>query len=422
MYRFSIISFAAGSQLIGVSLYVMCSFAMGVVLLRETQSLWVYSGNALICTAMMSLMGPIFGNLSDRFGRTILSGILAAVSAIWAAIALMLLDTVPMVLIAMITSFFACAAASCLGVVSISTPGLQAKRGDSGTTGSGLGKIQVAEQVARIAAPLLLLVYSPLSLQAVLIFICLFSVIELLISMQFYGQISALERSISEPGSVGKRPVRMRDMLKLAITDPVLKIFAPYLAVSTACVELAVITLTPIVLSFATESQLGLAFSLANASAIAGSLLLSRQRPEWTRYSALKAFLIIEGVGSILIGIEALTSSIVVFTAALMAGFLIMPTSLVAAQVVWLGDAPRDQQGVLSGLERFASWCLVPFAILLGPLLAPPLETGETLLDIEVLRTIAFGAAFGLFASTLVSWLLLITFGSKLRLDLREIR
>lgn len=415
MSKFSIISFAAVSQLIGVSLYVTCSFAMGVVLLRETQSLWVYSGNALICTAMISFMGPIFGNLSDRFGRATMSSVLASVSAIWATVALVFLDKDSMVQIALITSLFTCAAASCLGVVSISTPGLLAKRGDSAETASGLGKIQVAEQVARIAAPLLLLVFVPLSLQTILIFICLLSVLEVLVSMRFSGLITMLEQSVPAAGAEAQQKVTPREILQLAISDPVLKIFAPYLAISTACVELAIITLTPIVLSYATESQLGLAFSLANAAAITGSLILSRLKPNWTRTSALKAFLIIEGVGSILIAIEAITSSISIFTVALVLGFLIMPTSLVAAQVVWLGEAPREQQGVLSGLERFASWCLVPFAILLGPLLASPLEAGEALLDIQVLRTIALSAAFGLFASTLAAWLMLITFSPTRR-------
>lgn len=422
MPRFSIISFATVSQLIGVSFYVTCSFAMSIVLLRETQSLWVYSGNALICTAMMSLMGPIFGNLSDRFGRTMMSGVLSAVSACWAALALVILDAESMVQIALITSLFTCATASCLGVVSISTPGLRAERGDYGETGSGLEKIQVAEQVARIAAPLLLLAFSPLDLQTILIFICVFSVLEVIISLHSADMIITLERSISAAGTKAEHRVKPRDIFRLAISDPVLKIFAPYLTISTACVELAVITLTPIVLSYATESQLGLAFSLANAAAIVGSLTLSHLRPNWTRVSALKAFLVIEGIGSILIAIEAVTSSIVVFIAALVAGFLIMPISLVAAQIVWLGEAPREQQGVLSGLERFASWCLVPFAILLGPILASPLEASKALLDIQMLRTIAFGAAFGLFASTLTTWFMLITFGPTRHVGFRGIR
>lgn len=422
MRRLSIISFAAVSQLIGVSLYATCSFSIGVVLLRETQSLWVYSGNALICTAMMSFMGPIFGNLSDRFGRTTMSGALSALSAIWAAVALVIFDAESMVQIALITSLVSCAAASCLGVVAISTPGLQSRRGDSGATASGLGKIQVAEQIARIAAPLLLLVFVPLSLQTVLIFICLFSMLEILVSLYFAGPITALERSISVGVTEKQQRVKLREIVRLSISDPVLKIFAPYLAISTACVELAVITLTPIVLSYATEGQLGLAFSLANVAAITGSLILSRLRPNWTRVSALKAFLVIEGIGSTLIAIEALTSSIFIFMAALVAGFLMMPTSLVAAQVVWLGEAPREQQGVLSGLERFASWCLVPFAILLGPILASPLEAGEALLDIPVLRTIALSAALGLFVSTITCWLMLVTFGSAKRRSTLEVR
>ena len=222
--------------------------------------------------------------------------------------------------------------------------------------------------------------------------------------------ISDLERASFETDDEVRTTFSLRDIVRAAVRDPVLRVFAPYLMISTACVELAVITLTPIVLSYATEGQLGVAFSLANAAAVAGSLLLSRIRPDWTRTSALKAFLLIEGIGGVLIAIEAMTSSIEVFTAALVAGFLILPTSLVAAQVIWLGNAPRSQQGILSGLERFASWCLVPVAILLGPLLASPLEGGEVLLDIEVLRLIALGAAVTLFASTILTWLLLITF------------
>ena len=132
---------------------------MGVVLLRETQSLWVYSGNALICTAMMSFMGPIFGYLSDRFGRTRTAATFAAFTAIWALCAWWFYSVEYLIPIALLTSFFTCATASCLGVVSISTPGLQASKGNAKATGVGLSKIQVGEQIARIAAPMMLLLF-----------------------------------------------------------------------------------------------------------------------------------------------------------------------------------------------------------------------------------------------------------------------
>ncbi|MHA7773864.1 MFS transporter [Roseibium sp. M-1] len=404
--QFQTTIYSMASQFLGTSLYSLCSFALSVVLLRETGSLWAYAGNAFIAASMIAFFGPVAGLLSDRFGRTNLVIGADALLLVWVVAVALVPGPQNIILLSLVTTFLACVSASCLTVISISMPRLVAD--SSIKIGKMLSLVQSAEQIARVGAPLLLVLFLPLDLQELAAIISLLVVGHLLLSLYFRRIIRIVERSTSfasnKNEAAGSAKISASSMIRLTVKDPVLRIFAPYLAVSTACVELAAITLTPVVISFSSEAWLGIAFAIANASAVVGSILTARFCNRWTKGFAFKVFLLIEGAGAILIGIESQTTSIFVFISALSVGFLIMPMSLVAAQFIWLGDAPKSQQGLLSGLERFSSWLFVPLAFLIGPMFVPPLEVGPANYDVEALRLLAALAATGLFLSTLIVW------------------
>lgn len=398
-----IVPFAALSQFVGASFYVTCSFATGVVLLRESGSLWLYAGNAFLAAAIVGFMGPIFGTLADRYGRIRIAIAVAVILMLWLLAFLTLVPPARHLYASLITTLLACFFSSCMSVTSISLPGIVSGE-TSEKLGASLSKIQIAEQIARVAAPMLLLILFPLTVKQISIFILLTTSVYFVAALLYAGEIGRHEQLFRSKSVPRHGDHSLSVVFSVFKANPFLKWFAPYLAVSTACVELSAVALTPVVLSFTSEGNIGTAFAIANFSAVVGSICISRFNKAWSDKVALSSFLAIEATGGVLIAIEATTSSFALFATALAFGFLIMPASLVAAQCLWLGSAPPTQHGVISGLERFASWVLVPFAFILGPVLAPPIAVSAAPYDVEMLRNIALCGGLLLTVSAVAFW------------------
>lgn len=396
--------FAVFSQFAGTAVYGVCSFAMSVVVLRETGSLWAFAGNTFAAAATTAFMGPIAGALADRFGRS--RTCLASTLAVLAAAALTWITSSAEPFLPMILLFTTMSGimSSCLSVTAISVPRLLSA--NEHTVGRLLSVIQVADQIARVLAPLVLLVLYPLSVNEVAGAIAVLCLTQVCLVALLHPGISAIETRGAQGGhrSGSGMLQTLRAAVRVIAGDPVLRIFAPYLTLSTACVEFAAIALTPIFLSFGSEAQLGLSFGLANGAAVAGSLLVARQRVAWTRATAIRLFLAIEALGGAFIILESRTDSTTVFTLALVCGFLIMPASLVAAQVIWLSGVPPERQGAYAGLERMASWMLVPFAYVLAPFLSSPGEAGATP-EADMLRVLATMAGTLLLIASIAAYL-----------------
>jgi len=266
------------SQFSGSAIYAVCSFALSVVLLRQTGSLWIFAGNTFLAAAATALMGPISGILVDRLGRSsvCLAGLLAAMLAgllTWLTSQTAL--TIPATLL---FTALAGLVSSCLAVTAVSLPGiLSSNRPEMGRLLAG---IQIADQSARVLAPLALLIFYPMSVAKVVGVVCTLATLNIMLFLVLRHDLRAVEGAArpEHAASSGRLLHDLRDALRTVTSDRVLRIFAPYLTISTACVELAAIALTPIFLSFGTESQLGLSFGLANAAALLGSVLVTRRR------------------------------------------------------------------------------------------------------------------------------------------------
>lgn len=349
-------------------------------------------------------MGPIFGTLADRYGRIRIAIAVAVALMLWLLAFLMIVPSQWHLYASLITTLLACFFSSCMSVTSISLPGIVSGE-TSEKLGASLSKIQIAEQIARVAAPMLLLILLPLTVKEISIFILLTTSIYFAAALLYAGEIRRHEHMFCSKSTPRHGDHSFSVIFNVFKANPFLKWFAPYLAISTACVELSAIALTPVVLSFASEGKIGTAFAIANFSAVVGSICISRFNKAWSEKAALSSFLAIEATGGVLIAVEATTSSFALFATALAFGFLIMPASLVAAQCLWLGSAPATQHGMIAGLERFASWVLVPFAFILGPVLAPPNALSAEPYNVEMLRNIAFCGGLLLTVSALAFWL-----------------
>ncbi len=402
----AILRFAQAGQFVGTSMYGVCTIALSILILRETGSFSAYGGNVVIAAAGTALFGPLAGLLIQRIGRAMLT-IAVSAGVLLAATATLLAatsgaDVLPWSLLLTLACSIQCSA---MAVMSISLPRLLEERGID--LSGGLARIQLAEQSARVLSPLLLVVFVPLNLIQIAVILQLLGAWTLLLGLRRWRLISSLERRVeSSPAEKASR-VSARDMLAILRQDRTIRIFAPYLAVSTACVEVAAIALAPVVVSFAGEAMFGLSMTIANISAVCGSIAVRWLQPFWSRAFAIRLFLAIEFAGGILIAIESQTQSVVVYTMALAAGFFIMPASLVAAQYVWLGGASRQRQGILSGLERTSSWLLVPFAYATAPFWIPQGASALSEAAVDALRMVGLAAALALAGSTVIAWFLL---------------
>lgn len=407
------LAFGLVTQFVGTTLYGVSSFTLSIVILRETGSLWAYAGNAFSAAAITALFGPVAGMAVDTIGRAKVVGMVALANVALSGLALFAggFGHAP-TFYAFLLTVFCCLLTSCSAVVAVSLPGLLADT--PGGVGGRLNSIQISEQVARVVSPLLLLAFYPISFQEIGLVIAVLSLTLLIATLFCARKVKILESRAASPGARdgGARP-SLSEMLKYIKKDGVLRILAIYLAISTACVELASTGLAPVVISFSSEALLGLSFAIANVAAVCGSIAAKGLTNHWNKRFALKTFLLIEAAGGILIAVESQTESIVTFTVALASGFFILPASLIAAQVAWLGDAPKGQQGVLSGLERTSSWVLVPFAYLLGPLLVPPAEFGREAFAVDTFRMIVLAAAVVLFVTSALAWGLIVPRASR---------
>ena len=404
------LAFGVITQFVGTTLYGVSSFALSIVILRETGSLWAYAGNSFAAAAITAFFGPVAGIAVDSVGRTKVVSIAALANVALASLALFADGfSQASILFSFLLTAACCVLTSCSAIVSISLPRLLASTVDR--VGSHLNSIQISEQCARIISPFFLFLFYPISFREIGFTVTFLSFFLLLAALGCQRGIGALERratTAAETEKVDTRP-SLSNMVNYIAKDRVLRVLAVYLAISTACVELAATGLTPVAISFSSEAMLGLSFTMANVAAVCGSIAAKGLTNLWNKRFALKIFLCIEAIGGVLIAVESQTDSIVIFTTALAAGFFILPASLIAAQVAWLGDAPKTQQGILSGLERTSSWSLVPLAYLVGPLLVPPTDYGSGAFAVETFRTIVLVAAILLILSSLLAWILMVS-------------
>lgn len=374
-------------QFLGTLLFSVASFALSISLLRETGSLWSYVFNALFVSSITAIIGPFSGLIVDKIGRAKTACIVGSLCMLSGLVGYADTGNIDILFNAALISISNSVAMSVLSVIATSTPKMIYD--DLAKAGKMLSSIQISDQCARVISPLLLFFLYPLNLDKIALVSALVGALIVVFSLLIFSHLKITEKSnYSEKEEDEKYTIR--DMLKLLYTDKTLRIFAPFLAITTAAFELSIIVLNPIFLSFSDEKTLGVAFTIANGFAVLGGICIAKVGKKWSKNFAINIFILIEMVGAILIAIESQTSSPIVYISALAIGFFIMPASLVAAQIIWLGDTPKEHQGLVSGLERFASWVLVPFAYVLAPVMANGITDPQ---DIVIFREMALVAS-----------------------------
>ena len=124
--------------------------------------------------------------------------------------------------------------------------------------------------------------------------------------------------------------------------------------------------LTPLVLSVASPTGLGIVLSLSSAGLLAGGLAMSLHGGPAHRMRGVLGFGLLYGLSFLLIGLDAALPAIAV------ASFLLMfsvPLINGCSQVIWQTKVPPDLQGRVFAVRRMIAQGTVPLAFLLaGPL------------------------------------------------------
>src|SRR5512136_335473 len=136
---------------------------------------------------------------------------------------------------------------------------------------------------------------------------------------------------------------------KYILARPGLAALMVLFALSSFTTEMTVVLFTPLILSFGSTAQLGLAMSLCASGFLAGGLLMSIWGGPKRRIRVVIIFMILLGLFSALIGLRASVGLIVI------SGFLAtlcVPIISSSNQVIWQKKVAPDVQGRVFAIRR----------------------------------------------------------------------
>jgi DHA3 family macrolide efflux protein-like MFS transporter len=153
---------------------------------------------------------------------------------------------------------------------------------------------------------------------------------------------------------------------------------------------------SPLVLSFATPAELGLAVSISSIGLLVGSVALSAWGGPSRR---VRGLVIGQSLSMAFIMLMGVRPSLVLVTAAMFLNLLISPTVMGCSQAIWMSKTPRHMMGRVLAIRRMLAMSTMPIAALAcGPIAErvfnPLLVRGGPLAD-SVGRVLGTGPARG---------------------------
>lgn len=123
---------------------------------------------------------------------------------------------------------------------------------------------------------------------------------------------------------------------------------------------------SPLVLSFATPAELGLAVSLSSVGMLLGGVLLSTWGgPE----GKVRGLLVGQMLGAVCLAFIGLRPSMPLVAGALFFSMLFAPTAGSCSQAIWLSKTPPEMMGRVLAIRRMLAFSTMPVgALLCGPL------------------------------------------------------
>jgi MFS transporter, DHA3 family, macrolide efflux protein len=392
----SIFAFIWLGQLISILGSSLSSFAIDVWVYQRNGSVTELSFLILFATLPLVIISPFAGVLVDRYNRRwimIFSDTGAALSTL--SIALLFIN-------GQIQTWHICLATA----VSSSFTAFQWPAYNAATTllvtkknlGRAVGMIRFAQAIGQLTAPVLGgILLEIIQLSGIIILDLssfVFSVIILLL-VRFPRQEVIDKSQQNNKSSLFKEAVNSFHYLTVRRGLMALVFF---LAINNFSIGIVQVLAYPLILSFASPSQLGTVLSIGGVGMLLGSILMSGWGNGQQDYiKILLCFTLLNGFSLMLAGFS---NSIILFGIAAFLFFLGSPLIGGSAQVIFQKKVPPKMQGkVFSLLGAFSISCLPLAYLIAGPLadrIFKPLMTINGLLAGTIGKLIGTGSARGI--------------------------
>jgi MFS family permease len=397
----------------------MTGFALGVWVFQRTGSVTRFALISFCASLPGILISPMAGALIDRYDRRwilILSDAGAGVCTL--VIALMLwagrLEIWYIYIIVAISSaFVAFQWPAHSAAITLLVPKLQ--------LGRASGMVQSAQAAAQIIAPVMAgILIGMLRVEGILLIdfaTFLFAVFTLLIV-----KIPAPPKSVSEETTKGSLWQEALYGWKYIKGRTGLMQLLRFFAATNFLMSMAVVLISPLVLSFTTAATLGLVLMVAGCGMLAGSVLMSIWGGPKRRIHGVLGCSALQAIFMIVGGLRP--SATLVAVAAF--GFLFANALVTgSSQTIWQSKVASDVQGRVFAVRRMIAWSSIPLAYLVaGPLadkIFAPLMAVNGLLGGSVGRVIGAGTGRGIAFLLIILGVitLLLTMASYLKPRLR---
>ena len=391
MKAFFLILFGQFVSLIGSG---MTGFALGVWISQRTGSVTRFALIAFCASLPGILISPMAGALIDRYDRRwimVLSDAGAGVCTL--AIGLMLwmghLEIWHIYIIVAISSaFVAFQWPAHSAAITLLVPNQQ--------LGRASGMVQSAQAAAQIIAPVMAgLLIGIVRVEGIVLIdfaTFLFAVLTLLIV-----RIPAPPKSQTEETAKSSLWQEALYGWKYIKARPGLMQLLRFFAVTNFLMSMAVVLISPLVLSFTTAAVLGVVLTVAACGMLAGSVLLSIWGGPKRRLLGILGCSVLQAIFMIVGGLRP--SAVLVAMAAF--GFLFANALVTgSSQIIWQTKVASDVQGRVFAARRMIAWSSIPLAYLVaGPLadkVVRPLMDTNGLLAGSVGRVIGAGPGRGI--------------------------
>src|SRR5579883_373831 len=416
MQAFILIWFGQFVSLIGSGL---TRFALGV---------WVYQNSGKVTQfALISLFGmlpgilisPLAGTLVDRWDRRwamLLADAGAGLSTLLVALLLFAnqLQVWQIYLAVAVSSTFS---AFQWPAYSATTTLLVPKQ----HLGRASGMVQMADAVSRLISPILAgsLVVT-IRLQGVILIDCvtfLFAIATLML-VQFPRPRITVEDNVGK-GSL------LHEVIygwKYITARPGLLGLLTFFAISNCFIGVVTVLVTPLVLSFASATVLGIVLSIGGSGMLVGGMVVTAWGGTKNRMNGILGFTLLGGLCMVVAG---LMPSVPVFFVVTFIYFFGVPIINSCDQAIWQSKVAPAVQGRVFALRRMLAWASLPLAYLIaGPLadqvFEPSLAVGGVLAG-SVGQIIGVGRGHGIALLLIVMGMLnmLVSIGGYLYQPIR---
>lgn len=349
----------------------LTGFALGVWVFQQTGSVTDFAIIMLTNTLPGIIASPFAGVLVDRFDRRLvmmISDFTAALGTLGVFL-LLLSGHLEVWHIYIVTAIGSTANAfqspAYQSTVSMLVPKQHLGRAN--------GMVQMAEAISVVVAPLLagiLLVKIGMTYIVMIDFITAIIAISSLFFVRFPRVVkSEAEQSTKKKG---KMLQEIAEGWRYIIERPGLKGLLIFFAVSNFLFGFFNVSLTPLILSFASSTELGTVMSVSGLGLIIGGLLVSIWGGPKKRVLGLLIAGMFNAVFNTIIGLK---ESTILIAAMMMLMFITVNIANASSQTIWQSKVAPEVQGRVFALRRMIAVSLSPLAyIVSGPLLDRVME------------------------------------------------